>query len=75
MVQIKACGLSRIDTRVNGFMGRGFTSGGQESGSVFSAAVCKIQASKCYIESLPLVLKDKRSCFSQGERSAGTAAS
>ena len=27
-------------------MGHGFTSGGQESGSVFSAAVCKIQASK-----------------------------
>ena len=47
------------------FMGRGFTSGGQKSG-----AVRKIQASKHYIESLPLVLKDKRSCFSQGERSA-----
>ena len=46
------------------FMGRGFTSGRQESWSVFSAAVCKIQASKCYIESLPLVPKDKRSCFS-----------
>ena len=43
---------------------------GQESGSVFSAAVCKIQASKCYIKSSPLVAKDKRSCFSQGERSA-----
>ena len=52
------------------FMGRGFTSGGQESRSVFSVAVCKIQASKCYIESLPLVPKDNRSCFSQGERSA-----
>ena len=39
-------------------------------GSVFSAAVCKIQASKHYIESLPLVPKDKRSCFSQDERSA-----
>ena len=39
------------------FMGRGFTSGGQESGSVFSASVCKIQASKRYVESLPLVLK------------------
>ena len=50
------------------FMGCGFTSGGQESGSVFSAAVCKIQASKRYIEFLPLVLKDKISCFSQGER-------
>ena len=49
------------------FMGRGFTSGGHELGSVFSAAVCKIQASKCYIQSLPLVLNDKR-CFSQGER-------
>ena len=52
------------------FMGRGFSSGGQELGSVFSAAVCKIQASKCYIESLPLVPKDKRSWFSQSERSA-----
>ena len=50
------------------FMGRGFTSGRQELGSVFSAAVCKIQASKRYIESLPLVVTIKRSCFSQGER-------
>ena len=23
---------------------------------------------KCYVESLPFVVKDKRSCFSQGER-------
>ena len=52
------------------FMGRGFTSGGQKSVSGFSAAACKIQASKRYIESLPLVPKDKRSWFSQGERSA-----
>ena len=52
------------------FMGRGFPSGGQKSVSGFSAAACKIQASKCYIESLPLVPKDKRSWFSQGERSA-----
>ena len=51
------------------FMGCGFTSEGEESGSVFCAVVCKIQASKCYIESLPLVLKDERNCFSQGERS------
>jgi len=52
------------------FMGHGFTSGGQESGSVFSASMCIIQASKHCVESLPLVLKDKRSCFSQGERFA-----
>ena len=52
------------------FMGRDFTSGGQESGSVFSASMCIIQASKHCVESLPLVLKDKRSCFSQGERFA-----
>ena len=52
------------------FMGRGFTSGGQESGSVFSASVCIIQASKRYVESLLLVLKDRRSCFSQDERFA-----
>jgi len=37
--------------------------------SVFRTAVCKIQASKRYIESLPLVLKDRRSCPSQSERS------
>ena len=37
------------------FMGCGFTSGGKESGSVFSAAVCKIQASKRYVESLPRI--------------------
>ena len=51
-------------------VGRGFSSGGQELRSVFSAAVCKIQAIKHYVRSLPLVLKDKRSCFSQGERFA-----
>ena len=51
-------------------MGRGFTFGGQELGSAFSAVVCKIQASKSYVESLPLVLKNRRSCFSQGERFA-----
>ena len=45
-------------------MGCGFTFRGQESESVFSVAVCKIQASKRYIESLPLVPKDKRSCAS-----------
>ena len=48
------------------FIRRGFTSRGQlESGSVFSAAVCKIQASKRYIKSLPLEPKDKRNCFFQ----------
>ena len=31
------------------FMGHGFTSGGQVLGSVLNAAVCKIQASKCYM--------------------------
>ena len=61
-------------------MGCDFTSGGQESGggggggggggwSVFSTAVCKL-ASKCCVEFLPLVLKAKRSCFSQDERFA-----
>ena len=38
------------------FMGRGFTSEGK-SWVVFSAAVCKIQASKRYIEFLPLTLE------------------
>ena len=44
-------------------MGRGFTSRGQELGCMFGAAVCKIQARKHYIESLPLVMKDKRIAF------------
>ena len=52
------------------FKGHGFTSRGQKMVSGFSAAACKIQGSKRYIESLPLVVKDKRNCFSQGERSA-----
>ena len=47
---------------------------GQESGSVFSC-VQNTLASECYIQSLPVVLKDKRSCFSEGKWSAGTAAS
>ena len=33
-------------------MGCGLTSRGQESGSVLSTAVCKFQASKCYIKSI-----------------------
>ena len=41
-------------------MGCGFTSRSQELGSVFSTVVCKIQASERYIESLLLVLKDKK---------------
>ena len=57
------------------FMGRGFTSREQESGSVFSADVCIVQASKPCVESLPLVLEDRRSCFSQGEKVCSTAAS
>ena len=40
-------------------MGCSFTSGGEESGLCFSGTVCKIQASKCYIGSLPSVPKDK----------------
>ena len=31
-----------------------------KSRGLFSAAVCKIQASKCYVEFLPLVLNDKK---------------
>ena len=53
------------------FMGRGFPSGVQDSGSVLSAALYKIQAGECYVESLPLVLKDKRSCL--GLHSEGLA--
>ena len=43
-----------LDVKVRVFIGHGFTSGRQESGSVFSAAVCKIQASKQYDESSSL---------------------
>ena len=32
------------------------------------AAVCKIQASECCVESLPFVVEDKRSRFLQGEK-------
>ena len=53
------------------FMGRGFPSGVQELGSVLSAALYKIRTSECYVESLPLVVKDKRSCF--GLHSEGLA--
>ena len=51
------------------FMGHGFTSGGQESGSVFRAAVWILLARKGYIQSLPLVTKYKGGWFSEGERS------
>ena len=47
-----------------GIGGRGFTSRGHELG------LCLVQlceARKRYIVLLPSVLKDKRSCFSQGE--------
>ena len=55
---------------IDGFHGAWLHFWRQELGSVFSAAMCKIQASKRCIESLPLVPKDKRSCFFQGEKSA-----
>ena len=41
------------------FMGRSFTSDGKELESVFSAVVCKIQASKHYIESLVEKIKEE----------------
>lgn len=52
----------------DGFRGCGFPSRGQDHGSVFGTVVCKIQARKYYIKSLPLVPQDK-SCFCLGERS------
>ena len=48
------------------FMGRDFTSGGQELGFVFSAAMCKIQASKSYVESLVLKIKEAASLKVKG---------
>ena len=35
-------------------------------GSVFSAAVCKIQANKCYVEFLPLMLNEAASLKVKG---------
>ena len=54
------------------FMVRALTSWGHEAEGLclFSTAVCKVQAGKCYVGFLPLVLRLKRSCFSQGERFA-----
>ena len=46
-------------------MGRGFTSGGQELGFAFGAAVYKIHARKCYTESLPPVPKGKETTSSK----------
>ena len=57
------------------FRGRGFTSGGEKSVSGFSAAACKIQASKYYIKSLPLVLKDKKKLLLSRWKVRCTAAS
>ena len=61
----------RISWSIDGLHGGGgFISRGQESGSVFSTAVCKMQVS-AILSLYPLVLKDKKkSCFSQGERFA-----
>ena len=55
---------------MDGFQGAWLHFWRAKSVSGFSAAVRKIQGSKCYINSLPLVLKDKRSRSPQGERSA-----
>ena len=68
---VRACVLisSCTGVRLNriSFHGAWLHFRGQESGCAFSAAVCKIQARKGCIDSLSLVPKDKRSCFSQGE--------
>ena len=56
-----------IEQCISGFHGARLHFRGQESGSVFIAAVFKIQASKCYMESLPSVLNNKWSCISQFE--------
>ena len=42
------------------FRRHGFTSRGQVLGRAFGSAVCKIQARKHYLESLPSLSKDKR---------------
>ena len=67
LCQVSLDCLQSKDTHVT-FMGCGFTSGGQESGYVLCAAVREIKARKHCIKPLPLVLKDKRDCLSEGER-------
>ena len=52
---------------MRGYRWCGFTAWEQELECVFNTAVCKIQDSECHVESLPIVLKDKRHCFPQGE--------
>ena len=42
-----------------------YTSEGQELGYAFGAVAWKIRTRKGYIESLSLVVEDRRSCFSQ----------
>ena len=59
-----SCSFSQDDSNLVYQLRKGsFTSGEQESRSVFSTAVCKIQAIKRYIESLPLVLKVERRSY------------
>ena len=47
-------------------MGRGFTSGGQESGCVFGGVVCQTQSKKHYIEALPLKIREAGSLKVEG---------
>ena len=50
--------ISYILVPIDGFHGAWLHFLRARVGSVFSTAVCKIQASKRYVESSPLVLKD-----------------
>ena len=54
---------------IDGFHGACFTSGGVRVGVCIRCNCVQIQAGKCYIESLLLVPKDRRSCFSESEGS------
>ena len=67
-VRVRDSGFPRLLSTLV-FIGRSFTSGGQGRGLCLAhlTAVCKLQANKRYIESLPF---NRRSCFSQGERFA-----
>ena len=58
-LQIMLLTINRNVHYIDGFMGHGFASWGQELVFAFGAVVYKLQTRKSYIESLPLVLKVK----------------
>ena len=65
-----ACFYSDAHTSIDGFHGAWLHFRRAIVGVRVYHSWCEIQASKHYVESLPFVLKNKRSCFSQDEKLA-----